>query len=68
MRISIIHVYYFLLPGKTVVEVKATDADDPTTANAELRYSLTHGDISAFEIDSITGRLTPVVPTMIAML
>lgn len=40
--------------GTKVVEVKATDADDPTTANGELRYSLIQ-DQSAFEIDSITG-------------
>lgn len=37
-----------------MVEVKATDADDPTTANGELRYSLIQ-DHSAFQIDSITG-------------
>lgn len=38
--------------------MRATDADDPTTANGELRYSLTpSGDLSAFEIDSISGRL-----------
>lgn len=42
--------------GTKVVEVRATDADDPTTANGELRYSLTPGgDLSAFEIDSISG-------------
>ncbi|KAG7512107.1 hypothetical protein JOB18_020379 [Solea senegalensis] len=42
--------------GTKVVEVNATDADDPTTANGELRYSLTqYGDVSAFEIDSVTG-------------
>ncbi|KAL7384109.1 hypothetical protein ABVT39_024285 [Epinephelus coioides] len=42
--------------GTKVVEVRATDADDPTTANGELRYSLTQGgDLSAFEIDSISG-------------
>lgn len=40
--------------GTKVVEVRATDADDPTTANGELRYSLIQ-DQSAFEIDSITG-------------
>ncbi|XP_041646257.1 cadherin-5 [Cheilinus undulatus] len=40
--------------GTKVVEVKATDADDSTTANGELRYSLMH-DLSAFQIDSITG-------------
>uniref|UniRef100_A0A3P8TAW0 Cadherin-5 n=1 Tax=Amphiprion percula TaxID=161767 RepID=A0A3P8TAW0_AMPPE len=40
--------------GTKVVEVRATDADDPTTANGELRYSLTQdGDVSAFEIDSV---------------
>nr|XP_004553553.1 cadherin-5 [Maylandia zebra] len=49
--------------GRIVVEVKATDADDPTTANAELRYSLTHGDISAFEIDSITGVISCKINT-----
>lgn len=37
-----------------MVEVKATDADDPTTANGELRYSLIQ-DHSVFQIDSITG-------------
>ncbi|KAK2824591.1 hypothetical protein Q5P01_021766 [Channa striata] len=42
--------------GTKVVEVRATDDDDPTTANGELRYSLTpDGDTSAFQIDSITG-------------
>ncbi|XP_054456421.1 cadherin-5 [Anoplopoma fimbria] len=42
--------------GTKVVEVRATDADDPTTANGELRYSLTSdGDLSTFAIDSITG-------------
>ncbi|TDH01563.1 hypothetical protein EPR50_G00181480 [Perca flavescens] len=42
--------------GTKVVEVRATDADDPTTANGELRYSLAPSvDSSGFEIDSITG-------------
>ncbi|KAM3606075.1 uncharacterized protein V6R79_010291 [Siganus canaliculatus] len=40
--------------GTKVIGVTATDADDPTTANGELRYSLIQ-DHSAFEIDSITG-------------
>lgn len=45
--------------GTKVVEVRATDADDPTTANGELRYSLTpSGDLSAFEIDSISGMIS----------
>ncbi|KAM3862896.1 cadherin-5 [Diretmus argenteus] len=45
--------------GTKVVEVRATDADDPTTANGELRYSLRpEGDRSAFDIDTITGMIT----------
>ena len=44
--------------GTRVVEVKATDADDPTTRNGDLRYSLIkEGDHSKFTIDSLTGRL-----------
>ncbi|XP_049591872.1 cadherin-5 [Syngnathus scovelli] len=51
--------------GTKVVEVRATDADDPTTANGELRYSLTpDGDLSAFEIDSITGMISCKVSTL----
>lgn len=45
--------------GTKVVEVRATDADDPSTANGELRYSLTHeGELAAFEIDSISGMIS----------
>ncbi|XP_034040645.1 cadherin-5 [Thalassophryne amazonica] len=44
--------------GTKVVEVRATDADDPTTANGELRYSLMQdGDWSAFEIDPVTAMI-----------
>ncbi|XP_019942681.1 cadherin-5 [Paralichthys olivaceus] len=51
--------------GTKVVEVRATDADDPTTANGELRYSLTRdGDISAFQIDSVTGVISCNVNTL----
>ncbi|XP_019719529.1 cadherin-5 [Hippocampus comes] len=51
--------------GTKVIEVRATDADDPTTANGELRYSLTpDGDLSAFEIDSITGMISCKVSTL----
>lgn len=35
--------------------MKATDADDPTTANGELKYSLLQ-DYSVFEIHKDTGR------------
>ncbi|XP_076016405.1 cadherin-5-like [Genypterus blacodes] len=45
--------------GTEVVQVTATDADDPNTVNGELRYTLTQaGDHSAFQIDSITGIIT----------
>lgn len=44
----------FTTAGTEVVEVKATDADDSSTANGELRYSLVQ-DQGAFQIDSITG-------------
>lgn len=44
----------FTTPGTKVVEVTATDADDSSTANGELRYSLVQ-DQGAFQIDSITG-------------
>ncbi|XP_030297998.1 cadherin-5 [Sparus aurata] len=40
--------------GTTVVQVNASDADDPTTANGELRYSLIQ-DLSAFQIDTLSG-------------
>lgn len=44
--------------GTKIVEVKATDADDPTTANGELRYSLIRGGDGKFQIDEITGMLS----------
>ncbi|XP_077585527.1 cadherin-5 isoform X2 [Stigmatopora nigra] len=51
--------------GTKVTEVRATDADDPSTANSELRYSLTpDGDLSAFEIDTITGMISCRVGTL----
>ncbi|XP_071335981.1 cadherin-5 isoform X2 [Trachinotus anak] len=51
--------------GTKVVMVRATDADDPTTANGELRYSLTpDGDLSAFEIDSVTGMISCKINTL----
>ncbi|KAI4795284.1 hypothetical protein KUCAC02_031522 [Chaenocephalus aceratus] len=44
------------LPRTKVIEVRATDADDPTTANGELKYSLIQDRaISPFEIHSTTG-------------
>lgn len=55
--------------GTKVIEVRATDADDPTTANGELKYSLTSaGDTSAFEIDSHTGRVPGMTSTLTSTL
>lgn len=51
------------LIGTKVVEVRASDADDPTTANGELRYSLTP-EVSAFEIDSVTGVIRCKINTL----
>ncbi|XP_074503492.1 cadherin-5 [Sebastes fasciatus] len=51
--------------GTKVVEVRATDADDASTANGELRYSLNQdGDLSAFQIDSITGVISCKTSTL----
>ncbi|KAJ0004792.1 hypothetical protein NQD34_011006 [Periophthalmus magnuspinnatus] len=44
--------------GTQIVEVKATDADDPTTANGELRYSLVRGGDGKFQIDELTGMVS----------
>lgn len=44
--------------GTKIVEVKATDADDPTTANGELSYSLIRDGDGKFQIDKITGMLS----------
>ncbi|KAK7902010.1 hypothetical protein WMY93_018779 [Mugilogobius chulae] len=44
--------------GTKIMTVKATDADDPTTANGELRYSLVRGGDGKFQIDEITGMLS----------
>ncbi|XP_045081009.1 cadherin-5 [Coregonus clupeaformis] len=43
--------------GTKVIEVTATDADDPTTANGELAYKLLEGG-DVFNIDSTTGVIT----------
>lgn len=41
----------------TVVQVKATDADDPNTDNGQVRYTLPSGRTSGlFEINYETGR------------
>lgn len=51
--------------GTKVVEVRATDADDPSTANGELRYSLVpSGDVSTFGIHSITGVISCKTDTL----
>lgn len=51
---------------ETVVEVKATDADDPSTANGELRYSLVRDEETSgfFEINQITGVISSKMNTL----
>lgn len=44
--------------GTEIMKVTATDADDPTTANGELRYSLIEGGNGKFKINDKTGMLT----------
>ncbi|XP_072293390.1 cadherin-5 [Eucyclogobius newberryi] len=44
--------------GTEIVVVKATDADDPSTANGELRYSLVRGGDGKFQINEVTGMLS----------
>ncbi|KAM6916077.1 cadherin-5 [Xenentodon cancila] len=45
--------------GTKVIDAVATDADDPSTANGQLFYSLIHGgDTFAFEINSTTGAIS----------
>ncbi|XP_040905098.1 cadherin-5 [Toxotes jaculatrix] len=51
--------------GTKVVDVRATDADDPTMANGDIRYSLTSdGDLSAFRIDSNSGEISCKIDTL----
>nr|XP_015223787.1 PREDICTED: cadherin-4-like [Lepisosteus oculatus] len=52
-----------LIAGVPFMQVKATDLDDPTTANAELHYSLIDQSRSApsssmFSIDAQTGSVS----------
>ncbi|MED6282103.1 hypothetical protein CHARACLAT_028637 [Characodon lateralis] len=50
----------------TVVEVKATDADDPTTANGQVRYFLTRDEETSafFEINQKTGAISSKINTL----
>ncbi|XP_067391886.1 cadherin-17 [Emydura macquarii macquarii] len=50
-------------PGKPFMYVTATDRDDPTTPNAQLRYSILHHFPNPykqmlFQIDNITGAIS----------
>ncbi|KAJ0066811.1 hypothetical protein NL108_002862 [Boleophthalmus pectinirostris] len=44
--------------GTEILQVKATDADDPSTANGDLRYSLVRGGDGKFQIHHETGMLS----------
>uniref|UniRef100_A0A3P9J5W0 Cadherin-5 n=1 Tax=Oryzias latipes TaxID=8090 RepID=A0A3P9J5W0_ORYLA len=51
--------------GTFVTKVTATDADDPSTANGVLKYSLAKGgDVSAFSISETTGEISCKVNTL----
>ncbi|XP_029031387.1 cadherin-5 [Betta splendens] len=50
--------------GTKVVEVTATDADDPTSPNGELRYSLINDGEGAFEIQTISGLISSKINTL----
>ncbi|XP_037672060.1 cadherin-15 [Choloepus didactylus] len=48
-------------PGTYVTRAEATDADDPETDNAALRYSIVaQGDPELFSIDELTGEIRTV--------
>ncbi|KAM6223389.1 cadherin-15 [Rhynchocyon petersi] len=55
------HVLEGAAPGTLVMRVEATDADDPDTENAALRYSiLAQGGPGFFSIDESTGEIRTV--------
>ncbi|NWV34177.1 CAD15 protein, partial [Grantiella picta] len=50
-------------PGTCVMTVDATDADDPDTDNAALRYSILHqGAVEMFSINATTGEICTARP------
>uniref|UniRef100_A0A4X2M1H7 Cadherin-15 n=1 Tax=Vombatus ursinus TaxID=29139 RepID=A0A4X2M1H7_VOMUR len=55
------HVLEGAIPGTYVTKAEATDADDPDTDNAALRYSiLDQGETEHFSIDELTGEIRTV--------
>ncbi|XP_029464468.1 cadherin-15 isoform X2 [Rhinatrema bivittatum] len=55
------HVLEGSIPGTSVMKVEATDADEPGTDNAALRYSiLVQGTPQLFSIDGDTGEIRMV--------
>ncbi|XP_028931988.1 cadherin-15 [Ornithorhynchus anatinus] len=55
------HVLEGAIPGTYVTKAEATDADDPDTDNAALRYSiLEQGGAEIFSIDGSTGEIRTV--------
>lgn len=44
--------------GLSILQVSATDADDPTSENGQLEYNLVSGNVGGrFTIDKTTGEL-----------
>ncbi|XP_053549147.1 cadherin-15 [Bombina bombina] len=55
------HVLEGTIPGTLVMTVEATDDDDPTTDNAELKYSIIEQEIpEMFSINQKTGEIRTV--------
>ncbi|XP_058135545.1 cadherin-15 [Dasypus novemcinctus] len=55
------HVLEGAAPGTYVTRAEATDADDPETDNAALRYSIVaQGEPELFSIDALTGEIRTV--------
>ncbi|XP_007477378.2 cadherin-15 isoform X2 [Monodelphis domestica] len=55
------HILEGAIPGTYVTKAEATDADDPDTDNAALRYSiLDQGETEHFSIDELTGEIRTV--------
>ncbi|XP_051830729.1 cadherin-15 [Antechinus flavipes] len=55
------HILEGAIPGTYITKAEATDADDPDTDNAALRYSiLDQGETELFSIDEHTGEIRTV--------
>ena len=52
-----VYLVYFIL-GTSILKLKANDTDDPTTANGQLEYQITEGNVGGkFRIDKNTAEI-----------